>query len=495
MADPIVSPGAAAIPSLPSTADQVPYVPVSFLAVAAGLAAGTLILALLGFGLIAYRDHKPLIELELFTSLAVAAVVLSFAARRVVRNSEGTRTGTLFGIDLPNAAWWTGVVLGLSYATYMFAVEYSIRKDAEHEVKIWLDYVQKGDPESLNRAFHRCQEVGLRRTVRADDGAAMETRWRDNYVAFQQCDLVLASARNPGTTFELGGLRDWSYTPAGVECVFTATMTNAEGVFPIRIPLRAPETRGVPGETGGRQWQVVFQAAGFIQPDNARITPYGWNVMPMAANGGEFGRTFTARCGHRESRPQAILDSAVTDPALRAALEPYRIELQSARLAMLGGAVEANASANRVIYDTLADRFSTLPGGAAPSADQKQKFRDIWNGTGFNRVGERYRENSDQHDRLTFTDSRIELRIPVEIALPSIQTEIARGRLLLVCTDTATIARMKELRDSASPSNATTTSPEGFQLKSYPWKVLRLESDLKPVPIGRRPPSGRGPAG
>lgn len=484
MAEPTVSSG----PSLPSTADAVPYVAVSWLAVAAAGAAAALLLSMIALGIVDYFAHKPLLELELFAALAITAILLSFAARRVIRNSEGTRTGTLFGINLPSAAWWTGVVLGLGYIAYMFAIEYSIRKDAQFEVQAWLDNIQKGDAESLNRAFHRTQEAAVRRTVRPDDGAGMEARWRDNYVAFHQCDIVLSTQRNPGSTFELGGLRDWTFTPAGVECVFTATLTNAEGIFPLRIPLRAAEQRGSAADAGGRQWQIVFTASGFIQPDESKITPYGWQVMPIVANGGEFGRKFIATCSRRENRPDAILDYTDADPQMKAFLQSHRTSIHSARLAGMGGAAASVASSRREAYDAIADRFSTLPNGAAPDARQKQLFRDIWNGTGFNRIGERIRDNPDQHDRISFTDSRLELRVPVEVPLPSVESEVrlARGRILLVCSDPAILAELKSLRESSSPDQATTTRPEGLRIMSVPWKVVRLESDLKSIPVPPR---------
>src|SRR4051812_180434 len=99
-------------PTLPSTADAAPYAPVSWLAVAAMLSTVLFAVFLLVTGYGAYKDKRPLLQ-EWLLVLPVAAIVLSFAARRVIRNSEGTRTGELFGVDLPNAAWWVSLVLSL----------------------------------------------------------------------------------------------------------------------------------------------------------------------------------------------------------------------------------------------------------------------------------------------------------------------------------------------------------------------------------------------
>ena len=59
MAEPTTS---ASAPALPSTADQIPYVPVSWLAVGAASAAGLLAVLLLFLGINAVRWHRPLLE-------------------------------------------------------------------------------------------------------------------------------------------------------------------------------------------------------------------------------------------------------------------------------------------------------------------------------------------------------------------------------------------------------------------------------------------------
>src|SRR5437879_3514558 len=115
-------------PALASTADQTPYLPISWMAVAADTAAGLFLTALTALGIAAFWGKKPLIIPELLI-LPVIGGVLSFAARRMIRNSEGTRTGE----RQANAAWWTCVVVGLGYAAYLFAIDYSIRREARTE--------------------------------------------------------------------------------------------------------------------------------------------------------------------------------------------------------------------------------------------------------------------------------------------------------------------------------------------------------------------------
>src|SRR5437870_5677865 len=97
-------------PSLPSTADTTPYAPLSWMAVAAATVALGFLITIVVAGVVSFRSKKPLLMEEILL-LPVTAIVFSFVARRVIRNSEGTRIGE----DLANAAWWTSLVLMLGY--------------------------------------------------------------------------------------------------------------------------------------------------------------------------------------------------------------------------------------------------------------------------------------------------------------------------------------------------------------------------------------------
>src|SRR5690348_16118686 len=121
-------------PALPSTADPIPYVPVSWMAVAAFAVASLFVAILLAFGIAAFLAKKPLVQAELL-ALPAVGVVLCFAARRVIRNSEGTRTGE----NLANTAWWICVIAGLGYAAYLLAIDFAIRRDAKAELERWVE--------------------------------------------------------------------------------------------------------------------------------------------------------------------------------------------------------------------------------------------------------------------------------------------------------------------------------------------------------------------
>jgi len=499
MADSPASPSTftAPTPALHSTADEAPYVPVSWLAVAAAATASLLAFLLLLMGLLAFRSRRPLLEEELFIPLAVVAIVLSFAARRVIRNSEGTRTGSLFGIDLPNAAWWAGLVLGLGYCSYLFAIGFSVEREAKGEVQTWTDLILKGDNESLNRAFHRTQEPSQRKGISPTEGTMLEGRWGKEYVAFRQCDVVRLFARNKENKLEVGGLHKWDPKPAGVECTVAATVTNPEGTFPLQIPLRGFEGGS---DSGGRQWQVVLTPNGFIDKEKAKLTPYGWLVAHLGYTGSVTARQFIGACsGPREARCMAFLSFGSATPDDVRFYHSLTVDAAQARSSVVGLAAANFFAPGPEFLDRAANRLYALSGGERPDEARAKSFAQSWNSAGIVRPGERLRDSTDMNDFLSFTESTIFCRSPIEIPLSASKGDIlaARGHIVLECTDPAIVAELNRLRASAKPSEGTSMPEEGLTLRTIPWRVTRIESDMKPVRMEMRqiPTPEGGPPG
>ena len=116
-------------------------------------AASVLFLLVLGiFGYFSFVNKRPLIEIGLLAMPAVA-LALCFAARRIIRNSEGTRTDLLYGVNLVNTAWWLSLVLGLCYGAYLIAIDYAVHREAEGEMERWIKLVKSGGEEDIPRAF------------------------------------------------------------------------------------------------------------------------------------------------------------------------------------------------------------------------------------------------------------------------------------------------------------------------------------------------------
>ena len=470
MAEPTPPPAPAADPTrgpvLPSTADEVPYVPVSWLAVGAAAVATAFALTLAAGAYVAKTERRPLLW-EWLLLLPIGAVVLSFAARRVIRNAEGTRTGVAFGgVDLPNAAWWTSVVLGLGYAAYLFAINFSVGRDAQGEAEKWVASIQKGD---LTRAFHRTRDPAERANTRADDAAALENRYRTEFVAFRQTDLVRLAARNPGRfEFAVGGMREWGLKTTGVDGVVAGTVSCPEGTFPVHLPLRGVEAGAGGVGVGGRQWQFNLPAAGagYVQRDQARLTPYGWLVFNLEQDGAH--------------------------AALQAVRDPTGAAARYAAVGVTAGMIWAPTPQ---FYKATADLLFRLPGGGDPPPAAKEKFLFAWGSYGVVPAGVRLRDSPDVNPLLSFTDAAVEVRLPVEIAVPSAKKDVltARGRVVMACTDPAVVAEARQLREAADPARATATTDT--PPRRFDWKLVRIESDMRglaPKPTGPPGPGGMG---
>lgn len=477
-------------PSLPSTADAAPYVPVSWMAVAALAVSGLFALLLLAFGAAAFSNKKQLLMEERLLLLPVIAVVLSFAARRMIRNSEGTRAG----VNLVDTAWWLALVLGLCYVAYLFAIDYAVRKDARGEVDKWMGYVAPATPKDIRGAFWRTLPPGARQSVSPDDEYRMEGRFRDELLMFRNCDLVRLAQRNRGEFEYVPGGVTWSYKPGTIDCTVTGTATCPEGTFPVIVPLKGVE--GVTGGEGGakRQWMIVRPpGGGFIDQRTATRTAYGWLLLDLEMDGGGFGKGFV---GHLAAGPgsRAYAYRAFVAPG---GDRPGWGAVATDPVAQFAFAIPAQALGDAGYADYMANQFYKLPGGGEPSPDQKTKFAASWSAQGVRPAGDKLKDQGggaiDKEDVLALTDTAVEVRVPVEIPLLNTgKLEVARGRVVVACTDPALLAELKQLKASANPSQGTVSPPVDMTRRKVAWRVVRIESDLAPVNVAPSGPGGPG---
>src|SRR5262249_55429928 len=142
------------------------------------------------FGGFAFANKKPLLMTELLVLPAVA-IVLSFAARRLIKNSEGTRTGENYAA----IAWWEAVVGGLCYIAYLFAIDFAINRDAKGEMQKWMEYISKSEGDDVANAFKRTVHPGARQNLNAGE---IRSRYRDEFLRFSNSDLLRIAQRNKG---------------------------------------------------------------------------------------------------------------------------------------------------------------------------------------------------------------------------------------------------------------------------------------------------------
>jgi hypothetical protein len=462
---------------------------VSWLAVAAMGVAALFVLLILATGYGAYKEKRPLLQ-EWLLALPVAAIVFSFAARRVIRNSEGTRTGELFGIDLPNTAWWVSLVLMLGYGAYLLAINVAIRRDAGAEVARWVGLIID---DKLPQAFNRTLPPGGRLSE-----AQLQARFRDELLIFRQSDLVRIAVRNKGdSTFVPGGMRDWQYRSTGIECVFTGTLRCPEGSFPVHVMLKGTEgVAGVEGVAPGRQWQVAPSPNGYVQWGGATRTAYGHYVAELERKGTTFGMGFLQTFLEKSNQPDKTGVPGIQYLLYRGYVEPdgdpatcFRVtEPSPARAAAAGAIAEffgpPDAKYNEYLANVQNRLFRLTGAGGDASAAQREQFVSIWKRGGLLPPGMRLRNSADTTPLITVTDSAVELRVPVELLIPGDDLSAARGRLVVACTDHAVLDELKRLRSAADPDKPS-TNPDEFRDRPAHWRVVAVESDLVKVQTPR----------
>jgi hypothetical protein len=467
-------------PALPSTADPIPYVPVSWMAVAAVSVAGLFVAILLALAVSAFVTKRPLVQAELLVFPAVG-IVLSFAARRMIRNAEGTRTGD----NLVNIAWWTCVIGGLGYAAYLLAIDFAIRRDARIELERWVEHLKSGDPERFNAAFLRTREPAVRSRIDPKDVEKIKGMFREEYIALEQLEITRLLKRNPDScTFEPGAVKEWSYRPSGIECIYTGVLKCAEGKFPISMALRGVESP----DAAGRQWVVVLAPKAItIARDQQSLTPYGWLMQLLEETGTVTGNQFIQSLRAGQWAIPYVYQTQMVD-TLRHSPKYWEDAISSVnrRLALIGGVGAIEPYTPDYVAYSFPDQFYKAPGGREPTAEQKAQFKSIWETAGLQPAGTRLRNSADAYPTVTVTDHAVEVRIPCELPIPGQDTSFAaRGRLVVVSTDPALLSELKQLKSSANPDAGSPFPSEELRRRPIKWRVVHVESDMVKVQMPR----------
>lgn len=447
------------------------YVPVSGTAVAS-LAVGVVfvvgIVVVAGF---AFVRKQPFIATEVLIFPALG-VLLAFTARRQIAAAEGAKVGEWSA----NAGWWLSVVGGLGYVAYLGGMEFAIRNDAEREFRAWADAVVAIDPANpadpnVYEACYRMQPPGLRATTNRRDAAAMEAKFRDGLVGLRQLDVVRVAGRNRGAvTFVPGGMKEWQQTPNRVTCTLAGKMLTPEGEFDLVVPMEASV------EQGKREWQVKATANGFVQ--SQALTRYGWLVYHVEQTGKAFAQELQTAL--TTPGQQLVAYDAFVRPDGSPARTKWLIE-DPARLALTGAATRLYP--RPVGYPGVLDTLFTLPGGVVPSQPDRDRFRYCWDNMRITRAGASLRDSPDANPVLRVAADAVEFWVPIELVLPGGvgPSGSARGRIVLRCADEALAAEFAKAR--AEGGRPVGIPPSDVMSRPVPWRVVRIESDLKPIPV------------
>ena len=422
------------------------YSPLSWYCMAAFVVSIIFAVLLVVLGLSALLENKPFFESWLFL-FPVVGLVLAFAGRRHVRNSEGTRQGEKYA----NWAWWICVIGALVYGANLIGIGYTVRADAEGVFSRWTKKLEEADPTNpadtaTAEAFYPITEAGQRDNFSPADVQKMRAIYGPKFAQFRQNKVFAILARNKGQCrFVSDGLQNWEQTPGQIECTLAATLKTPEGDYPLIVPMVA--------KTGpkGRAWQIRI-ADGFIAEGQGKVvprTPYGWWME--------------------------LLSMTVTTAAVT--------EIQKA--GMPGEPMPKD------------DFFVLLPqegGGPKPTLEDLKYCWDPANPGRVQMPGAFLGFAPDRNPFVTVAPERIEVRVPIELkpASATKKDSGSRGRLVFVLDDPAVLKDVLEASAAAAKSPRTDRMPAELTARKVPWKLLRLESSLK---VETAPEKAAGPEG
>jgi len=420
-------------PRLQSASDDtnLRYAPLSWYCMAAFVVAILFAVLLVSLGLSALSNNKPFIESWLFL-FPVLGLVLAFAGRRHVRNSEGTRAGEKYAAW----AWWICLIGALGYGANLLAIGYTIRTDAEKTFSAWAKNMADANPADANdpataAAFYPLTEAGQRENIKATDAQRMRAIYGAKFAQFRQNKVLAILSRNKGQCeFVSDGLQNWEQTPGQIECTLAGTMKTPEGDYPLIVPMLA--------KTGpkGRAWQIRVPDGYIPEGKSIERTPFGWWMEALSA---------------------------------------------SSMAAAAGEIVKAANPDAKMPPDSF---FLVLPpeGSGPPRTLDDLKF--CWQNANAGRVqmsGAILGFAPDKHPFIGIFDDHIGVRVPIELRPRDAadRSHAARGKLVFRLDDPALVEEIRKAQAEGAKAPRTALPPKEIVERKIPWKPVRLESSLR----------------
>ncbi|MGL6076828.1 MAG: hypothetical protein ACRC8S_21960 [Fimbriiglobus sp.] len=486
-------------PKLPSSTsgNLSGYAPISGAAVTS-LAVAAKFTIILIVGLISTRSGQSFIYPTLL-AMPAFAVVLAFVARRQILNSEGTRTGEQYA----NWGWYVGVISGLVYVTYLFAIEFTIRNDAERELSTFTDKMLKLDPNNpqdpaLYGAIYQLIPPGQRATLANNtDAAGMESSYKEMIIAFKATDLVKLCSRNAGDIkYRSTGMVSWEQTTTEINCAIRGTLTTLEGEHEVVIALKA----SIEADRK-RRWMVVPSKEGFVKSE--KLTQYGWAMKLLELSGRQFCQETMTVLSIPNASDLALL--GFVSPGWNFGSAKKYLEnigqTREPRMALVGTfgmSVPLPAGSAEMIPNKLFGKLDGQPLGEI----EKMKFREVWvYPQRITPAGATLRGNPDTAATLKFSDT-ILFTQSAELILAQEGQNPPTARAKLICGVSAEesaeiLKRLNQYKDAAKTAQATEIPPEELKdfAPSVKWRLQRILSDLKPVTMPREPSQGPGGMG
>jgi hypothetical protein len=506
-------------PKLNSATDasEVRYAPLSWAAVAAAAVGVAFVFTILFLGWTAVSQGKSQ-YIPVLLAVPVIGVLLAFAARRLIRNSEGARTG----IEYANFGWWACVVSGLCYGAYLLAVDFSVRSDATRQMTQWAGKLTQANPANpddpvVREAFIKTIDIANQTGSQVKDPKVFQATFGIPFGLFRQTNLMLISARNKDTAkVTAEGLLGWEQKEEELTCEVRGDLTCAEGKFPLLVKMKSV----VADKT--RQWQIMGIDKFILEDQYHRPlglrTRYGWVVHRAIGQAEGLAINFAYTVGNQQLRqkplgpnspfmpPVALGQSLAIDAFVRRRIEPAvaeKVLLSSLDRAMLlGGAGGFWAG------DTdLPDEFFAREDGKPLSADDRLALKSCWapKVPAYDRItppGHKNQMAAQWNPIVEVSDTQVMVKYPLEmkpeagefITNPQMYTT---GRLVVVFDDPQlaadlTAARKELAAVGGDPTRAIhPTPPDDIATRDYKYRAVRIESNLPKLV----PPSPKGAGG
>jgi hypothetical protein len=488
------------------------YAPLSAMAVVS-LALGGLYLFLLAlFGYLAYQAKQPLLEWWLF-ALPAVGMFLAFIARRQIRTSEGARTGEGFA----NAGWWVCLISGACYLAYLVANDLAVRADSERAVVQWADKLAQANPadpadKPTWEAFERTldpgsPQIGNPASAFAPVAAVQYGQFRDTPL------LVLWSRNRQAAKFSPNGLRKWELSTDGkLTCEAAGTLSCPEGEFQVVVPMQR-----VSDAKKESRWQVVpVGGYKFLELETVSRTKYGWMVVGLEQSAmrtaDQYFDLMHAGNPMFGTHPQLVLAGWTYGPSVaddrfvsgrRSAeyterlTDPLALELRKALVgptALIIGPTDPSAATPGFFTRSDGQPHTDAP-YVRPDGQKVERalssLRRVWELPGTSLILPGYRSrlrNPDMAQRNPLLDTsdpaRVLVKVPVDFAPRREEftgKTFSSGRLVLVCDDPAAVKEVNAAREDAIAGRDRPKLDPPTELRSFPFRVLRFETDLLPV--------------
>lgn len=487
-------------PKLLTTNEPTGYAPYSITALLAVILASLFLAALVILGGAAFVGGQQLVE-PLLLVLPAGILVLAFAARRQILNSEGTRAG----LNLCTFSWWVAILGGCGYAAYLGGRMIGVQQDTKGAIVAWVALLEKGDPVDtrnldFHNAFAKTLDTGRQQSVElaprdgkapdkkeieaAQKGFADDTPGAVGLVRFRQIDLVRILYRNRGyqpQAFAFDGIQSWQQDTSGLRSKATGTLTTAEGEFKLNFDMMRQIQDGRP------VWRVVVPPQGFIA--GARVNRYGQRLVDLEMAGQRMVYEIAIKLAQDVPQFRPLLAQHLRSAGFQDLTFLKPILPRSAAFGGIGGHVPDPPGYETLVKSQL---FAPLDrGDPAKDGDARAKFYTAWREGYLSPPGVILKESPDQYPLMTVTDKSLELRVPVEIQQPRMETTgaAARGAVVLVIDDADFMTKLNQLRKDAATEPLVDLVPPRSDA-TIPWRVRHIESDMKNVSMPKQGPSG-----